>query len=366
MGRLRFIDGLRGVAALAVALLHIFGTSPVRPFMPRAIGAVLLHGYLGVAIFFVLSGFVIAWSLDGWRVSGALFGRFMARRLMRLHPPYVASMGLAILVVALSNWLLRDRVLPYPSAGAISAHFFYLEDILGFPKMNDVYWTLCLEIQFYLLFVGLLFVAQRARAREGKRRLLSSLQWWVFGPVTVYGFALIAGFAAEPLRGLCFSSWPLFFGGVLLCWLVRGGVTAGSVAAYGVLLAVSALWRPDLMVLVGVATIGYVWLCLRRPSYGRWLESEPLQYLGRISYSLYLVHPFFGQRVTNLGSRLLGSSEGASWILFFFAIGCAIAGAHLFWRFVEVPCIAWSRKIGLVKNGEFAATDTRVATNVSD
>lgn len=344
--RLHYVDGLRGLAALAVALLHIHATSPARPFMPAPIAVVLEHGHLGVAIFFVLSGFVIARSVEGMRITPASYGRFMARRLVRLHPPYVASILLALVVVTTSNLLLRDRVHALPSAEVLVAHFFYLEDILRVPKLNDVYWTLCLEIQFYLLFVLLLGLVRR---KSRGARLLA------FGPVTIYGLALVAGAPVREPAGACFSSWPLFFGGVLTCWCIHGGISRTVLALYATLLAAIGLARSDGMTFTAVATIGVLAFCDARPTARFWLEGRVLQYLGAISYSLYLVHPFFGQRLANLGVRLIGTSPFASWTLFLAAITFAILGAHLFWRFIEMPCVGWSHRIRLRERGAGAA-----------
>ena len=71
-----------------------------------------------------------------------------------------------------------------------------------------------------------------------------------------------------------------------------------------------------------------------------------VQYLGKISYSLYLVHPLVGQRLPNLGYRLTG--ESPAWVLVWGALGfaAAVGASHLFWRWIEVPSIALSRTLG--------------------
>ncbi|MEY2878591.1 MAG: hypothetical protein RLZZ15_971, partial [Verrucomicrobiota bacterium] len=333
-------------AALAVALFHIFLTSPVRPQMPTALGNVFLQGDLGVAIFFVLSGFVIAHSLDGVAVTPAVFGRFMARRLVRLHPPYVASLVLAVGVVAVSNRVLRDRVLPYPSLDSLVVHFFYLEDALGIPKINDVYWTLCLEVQFYLLFVLLTGLAQRTdRGAAAPGRESVAGRWIFFGLVTLYGCAVAADVGVPDFPGSCLGKWPMFLGGAVVCWLVRGRVPMWIGAVHGAALLTLAVWQQDRMAAAALLTAVALFAGCRHGPAVAWLNHPTMQFLGKISYSLYLVHPFFGQRVANLLGRVAGSSAAASWAVFAGTIVAAVIGAQVFWRFVEVPAINWSKRI---------------------
>src|SRR5208282_311558 len=93
LGEKRFllVDALRGIAAMSVVVFHLAEGHHVDQFMtvaPVWLITVIEHGDLGVAIFFVLSGFVIAHSLYGRNVTLSLAGRFMLRRSLRLDPPY--------------------------------------------------------------------------------------------------------------------------------------------------------------------------------------------------------------------------------------------------------------------------------------
>lgn len=90
-GRFVFVDALRGIAALWVVLFHLFATSHLEHLeaaLPVPIAQLLHAGYLGVTIFFVLSGFVIAHSVARHRVDAAFAGWFVVRRSVRLSVPY--------------------------------------------------------------------------------------------------------------------------------------------------------------------------------------------------------------------------------------------------------------------------------------
>src|SRR5262245_16766245 len=93
--RFLYIDALRGIAALLVVWSHIDMGNHTRELldrMPAVPRWIVEHGFVGVAIFFVLSGFVIAHSVERNEVTWRYLGRFMLRRSIRLDPPYWISM----------------------------------------------------------------------------------------------------------------------------------------------------------------------------------------------------------------------------------------------------------------------------------
>ena len=162
--RFAFVDALRGISALWIVIFHAFSSQyldGLELMLPEWSRGVIHIGYVGVTVFFVLSGFVIAHSFDRRRVDAPSIGWFMIRRSVRLDPPYWASIAITLAVAR--------RALP--SAAALLAHMFYLQDLLRMKPVSPIYWTLCLEIQFYLVFALLLGVAYRL----GFRRHRSSI-----------------------------------------------------------------------------------------------------------------------------------------------------------------------------------------------
>src|SRR5687767_8776 len=108
-GRFTFVDALRGVAALAVVLFHAVegGHIPdLMAVMPAWLTAMISHGHLGVAVFFVLSGFVIAHATYGQTITLSYLGRFMLRRSIRLDPPYWFAIAVAVGFAVLSAVVL--------------------------------------------------------------------------------------------------------------------------------------------------------------------------------------------------------------------------------------------------------------------
>ena len=88
---------------------------------------------------------------------------FFIRRILRLAPPYWLALILSMLIAGVSNIFIRDRIASLPSFNAILANFLYLQDILQLGQIIGAAWTLCLEVQFYLLFIILMAVYQWLR-----------------------------------------------------------------------------------------------------------------------------------------------------------------------------------------------------------
>src|SRR5437867_2467947 len=110
--RLVFLDALRGVAALAVVVLHMGPRGPFAPELSHVVPAPLIaigaRGFLGVEIFFVLSGFVIAMSMRDVRITPRFFGNFALRRSLRLDPPYLLTIAIVITITFLARRFLHS------------------------------------------------------------------------------------------------------------------------------------------------------------------------------------------------------------------------------------------------------------------
>lgn len=319
--RLRFIDGLRGIAACMVMLYHFGSRAGLRP--------VTEWGYLGVGVFFVISGFVISSTLDR-QLSGAVIGRFLARRFVRLDIPYWGNMALAVF---LGTVLYRfGGSIHHYTAGQIAAHLVYLQDILGIAPINDVYWTLCFEIQFYLTLALALWAAQRLRVSDR-----------IFGIAIIGSIVLSvvydAGFIHSP-RGLMFPFWWAFgLGAMIFGW--RAGKVSGA-ALLAAFAGVSFLpfvaheaWR-----ITGLLTGLAIVTAFRMGGESRWLSGSVWQFLGRISYSLYLYHALIGWGAQTLALRYVGP-----YVALLFGIAVSILAAWGTYVLIESPAVQLSHRI---------------------
>jgi peptidoglycan/LPS O-acetylase OafA/YrhL len=357
MNRFRALDGLRGVAALAVALFHL----PIAFSLHDS--PLIRQSYVAVDLFFVLSGFVIAHAYFG-RLAGLESARdFIVRRIGRLWPLHIAVIA-AMVVVELARLAfastLGDDLRP-PFSGETSIEMLlanvFLVHAWGMPtSWNIPSWSISAELFAYLAFAAICVWTPR-------RALLAAAVI-----VVVSALVLVAAAGNGPLleRLDIFKACIGFFAGMLVYdafsrstrpdWsplratLVEFGMLLIVVAVVGIITMTA---RPQLHVLTTplFALVVYVF-AIGRGAVSNLLESRPLQHLGAISYSVYLLH---GLVITafNMAARVLGrlfdtefrtadglGDFGQFWLndlttLAFLTV--VVALATLTWRFIELP-----------------------------
>src|SRR6185369_10561381 len=144
-GRISVVEAMRGIAAISVALFHfsVQLEGPARDIFD--------YGWIGVDVFFVISGFVIPLSLSGRGYSVRRFPQFLLRRMVRLEPPYLASIVLVLAVWSLAAVALglgADR--PDYSWAQLASHLFYAVPLTHYTWISEAYWSLAYEFVFYI------------------------------------------------------------------------------------------------------------------------------------------------------------------------------------------------------------------------
>lgn len=199
--RLPLLDALRGLAALAVAWFHFTQGGLLPEGLLKASGH---YGWLGVEVFFVISGCVIPWALSqaGYRWPTDA-GPYLLRRVIRLDPPYLITILLALLLWQLAAWMPGFRGdAPQVEALTLALHLGYLVDLAGHTWIVPVFWSLAIEFQYYLL------MALAWPVLGGPNRLRRLLGWLVL----LGGVALLW---PHPAWVLTYA--PLFALGNLAC-----------------------------------------------------------------------------------------------------------------------------------------------------
>lgn len=327
------IDGLRAIAVLSVLLYHL-GIS----WIPG--------GFVGVDIFFVISGFLITTIIYREYQEGSFsYGRFYERRIRRLLP----ALAVMLLLTSVPGWLLllpEDYKL-FSEAQGLSAlfltniHFWnktdYFNDAVeNIPLLHT--WSLAVEEQFYLIFPPLLMLASRLFPGHIK--------------TVIFCLALISLVAAE--RALSSTPESAFY----LVHLRGWELLTGALLAVGAVPALRAIWLREVAAVTGLVLIVGSVLILDKHSrfpgaaalpavlgsaliihagregcslVGRLLSIRPVVFVGLISYSLYLWH---WPLIVFSGYVLLSPlSTGNQLILFCLSILCG----WMSWRYVERP-----------------------------
>lgn len=311
--RLPGLDGLRAIAVSLVIFHHLCSQGTFAQWPTLA--AVLKRGSFGVQVFFVLSGFLITWLLLGeeTRRGRIDLGRFYIRRALRILPP-------ALLYVAVMLMLTAAGILAIGRRDFLYSLFFIrnLYGVGGDPQLAH-YWSLAVEEQFYMTWPFVFFLMRGRLRLAFALALVTALSVWRAFPLVHFGVtagggqALLIGCALAQIRHLA-PTWltarsartrSLVVGTAtvvvsLVVFTGWPGLDASGLAQTAALLAVAAI--------VNAVAEGPVTLV------SRLISAPPVEWLGRLSYSLYLWQQLFcwgpwpGAHATSGWPLLIGAS----------------------------------------------------------
>jgi peptidoglycan/LPS O-acetylase OafA/YrhL len=378
-GRFTFVDALRGLGALSITCYHVHRYRPleipVDHFLSNAVQSAVQHGWAAVQMFWVIAGFVLAYSLRKTKIEAASFGNFSLRRVLRLGIPYWT----AILAVAAIDFLTKPHLYrpdqplvddPITLA-RLAANLGFLQDVFDLGNITAGTWFVCVDLQFGLLFglmlgfVQLLTPACSAEPNPGKTN--AAVLLLAFMPL-----GLAAMFWLNFQQGVL-DSWAIYFFhmpllGAMAFWALEGRIPRVAFWGYAAAMAVGVAMRWHDAVLVWQAarlqtpaaamkygkaleltvalTTGVViYVVGRRGHLNDWLTWRPLQYLGRVSYSLYLTHYLTSWIVVSLGYYWTrdNAAAAACWMVASVLVSIGVAG--IFYRYVEAPSVRFVARL---------------------
>jgi peptidoglycan/LPS O-acetylase OafA/YrhL len=326
------LDGVRGVAILLVLGQH----APTRP---------LIDGFVGVTVFFCLSGYLITTLLVRELQSGSIDLRaFYRRRAARLGPALVTVVAVTIVVLLIARHDLGVGQVLAPAGAALSyttSLFDWTDHAFATKDYFNYTWSLSVEEQFYLVWPFVLLWGYRRRPR-----LVAALTLAVIA--TTLALDLYLGLSREvkydvhEYFGSDTNALPILVGSLLAIVVQNGWLSRTvRVLAPGALLAVALLpvlaylndtYRPSLVIVAGtgLTLVTLVGVVMRpRSAVGSLLASGPMRWLGERSYSIYLWNVL--ARIAILAT--LGHTVGGDvvWVAMFIVL------AEASFRFVERP-----------------------------
>ena len=305
-GRFQGLDGIRGAAAMLVVFAHAFPIAQYRHTWLAIVSVISQYGWLGVELFFVLSGFLITGILLKNRDAENYFQAFYWHRTLRIFPLYFAFVAICLLVIP---WLdpERDEFLRFNRKGPVWPYWAFLSNYVCCIDMQPhrlvaVLWSLAIEEQFYIVWAVLVryFSLQRVVLVAAflvvlgpvLRIILPLVGWstptvFYFTPAHFDPLALgaLARIAFDYRRSLAKSAgrwWPAMLAVlVVVCALDSG--------------TVHEAYRPLMMKLgysVTAATCAslILFVVTRESIVQRFLDSRPMRSLGAYSYFIYLFH----------------------------------------------------------------------------
>ena len=296
MGEIKCLTALRGIAAMVVVIEHFSAT--VEHHATRSVPSIVGHGYLAVDLFFVLSGFIMAYTyLAGFEAKGlGAYAGFLGKRVARIVPLNIAVLLAIVAGGAISAaWVGQNLLYSSTNLPAdLLANILMLQGIGIGTNLNGPSWTISTEFVAYLLFPAFLW-------------LMFHRKRWVAFAGFVVAVAVLCAFASQQPRlslteggiaqglGRCFTQFVTGLGAYRLYrararfqWL---GSDAVSFGALGVSVMFLAL-RIDLLTVLPFPLL-IASLAANQGRAARWLALPFPYFLGVVSYSIYLIHHAF-------------------------------------------------------------------------
>lgn len=353
--RIAYLDSVRGLAALSVVVYHFIGWRWADTLQFK-LASMVFNGSDAVSLFFVLSGLVLSWKYfqpdESIQITGAHYKEFVVNRVVRLYLPYLV----AIVVI---YYFLAHRHEP---AVLVIGQFFtnethWMEEALLMRGKHDMYgpgWTLEIELAASLFLPFLVLLLRQSRQLFfmlvavyvvlGPPIVMNQLFHFMLGMTLTYFFPLIARYDLRTSR-----YYPLRYGVYVLAFLLFSSrhltriFPLGELANYWL-----GLLRVDLFFFTGIGAFVLLAYIINSPRLQRALENRPLLFLGRISYSLYLVHWFLVDLVMKkLAVWLPGSPHHRLTLVAAFAgtLAVALLTATVFNVLVERPAIRLAKHL---------------------
>ena len=331
-GRLEEIDVLRGLAAMVVVLSH-YSTHCVKFFQQAPFGFQLdtIYGFYAVQLFFIISGFVISLTIEksrSWR-------DFAFSRFSRLYPCYWAAITLMVLLEML---VFRQKFW----VGGYVTNLTMLQEFLGFPNLDNVFWTLTVELAFYAIMGALFAIGLFARIE------LVAASWLAVACVwSLVDQYLAFGVPEMFARVFILRHVPFFVAGITFYRVVTRGMTrrrlALILAAFVAAGWIDGLPGPsapavelgDFLRRTGVAAILFTIFGAAILGWLRLTISPATLWLGGISYSLYLSHRNLGYSTLSYLLELNGPVA----VVFLAAVAGALVVAAALTYLVEQPSL---------------------------
>jgi len=305
VGEIRALTGLRGIAALYVIILHYFAPLPLTTHLLCFLG----HGYLAVDLFFTLSGFVLALNYadrfaSRFDISG--YVTFLCRRFGRIYPLYLFSLLAATILVERGLLPLYGRSI----SATFWSNLFLIQNWGNWASMDFPAWSISVEWCAYLLFPLLLKLPTRSVRGMWSVALLCTLS---LCGVTLFSYThagwpkLLDKGSGFPSLVRCVTEFSLGIVAFRISFTPFGEQLKNNFGApASVLLGILVLlaFRGTDLVLA----LLFPWLIIsltgRVTPLSRFLGCKPIEYLGLLSFSLYLIHPLLSSAINFLDQRL--------------------------------------------------------------
>ena len=330
------VDALKAIACLLIVLHHLAFYGPMSdiayPLMPTLIDLLYQYGRMAVQVFFVVAGFLMAakFAPRGASLVSQPF-RAISQRYVRLMSPYVVALCVAIACAALARlWLTHDSIPALPTLTQFAVHLLLLQDLLHQDALSAGVWYVAIDLQLFALAAVLLWLPREIGLRFASLRFAGQILVALLTLASLFLFNRDA--SLDNTAFYFFGSYGL---GALAYWASRrrdGLLWLGLLCAV-VVVALSVEFRSRILVAGGTMLL----LGLARQGGGldRWQMPNLLTYLGRISYSVFLIHFPICMSVNAVFYHFFPQDPMANVIGMLIALGASIGAGALLYKWVE-------------------------------
>lgn len=279
-------------------------------------------GYLGVEIFFVISGFIIPFALSKSNYSVKQIFNYMGKRIMRICPPAYIIMTLTIIQFYFIDYFHLSRNIWFETItfARVAHNFLFTADLVHYEWLTGIMWTLAVEFQFYI-FVGLFF----------------TFMYKSFSSFSLFALGIYASFYLIPNDYNCFflygslfvmgGATSLFFEGKIIKSQYTGLLLTAAIVCYLQL----GIWPAALGILTSLLiSFASIKNCIGT-------------FFGKISYSLYLSHILIGSTIENLIVRIIPhQSQLQKDFCIALIFGISVLSAYIYYSTVELYFLRFS------------------------
>lgn len=315
--RLTELDGLRGIAAVSVVVYHYFTRYDQLFGHNFNVHKLFALGQYGVHLFFIVSGFVIYWTIS--RVDKPL--EFLWSRFSRLYPPFWVAVILTF--VTTSIFSLPDRDV---DSATFILNLLMFHEYLGAKHVDGVYWTLTIELAFYF-WITILLIFGKVKDLE------KILILWLLA-ATLINFCKFDLYIDQRLTKLLMVKYVGLFAAGICFYKYK--FKRHSIYTHAVfILSITSLYFTHPYKAAVLICVFYLVFGIVLMNCAKFLKSRALVYFGTISYSLYLVHQNIGYVIINESySNGLNPFVGIL-VAFIFSVFLS----HLMLIFIERPSV---------------------------
>ena len=347
MNRLESLDFLRGWAAVLVVISHLVGVfwagqpglqklmgyqsigSVALPYADWIVKNKLLFGQLGVAIFFILSGFVITRSLERFKSWG-----FLINRAIRIYPVYIS--GFCVLILGLYLVDFEGDGIPYTYQHLLIHSLIIVRQWFGYTRIDGISWTLEIELYFYVIMFSLFQLSENINLLGVLvvffiSALITSLRckigWYESRQIMMVGYMLLGYFFYMLINSKIHKCYffTLIISELAVVFSFFNNTKPFALDVWG--------WFIGYLLAPFIFGLALLIFCEKR--------IDPFsKFLANISYPLYVSHAIFGYSLLVCFLKS-GCNE---WFSLTAVMVCIVLTAYLIHFYIEKPSIQLSRK----------------------